>query len=111
MACACLHYLPPLAQNPTPQGDEDDPETGVQSSFRVGRPNAPRALTLFRLREVFPFEGKFHFRLKVCASAGGSEGFVVLVCLALARGVVATVCWQSIQTRASEGEERKASDD
>eukprot|EP00752_Nemacystus_decipiens_P001315 g1305.t1 len=47
------------------QGDEDDPETGVQSSFRVDRPSAPRALTLFRLREMFPFEGTFHFRLKV----------------------------------------------
>ncbi|CAM9774094.1 unnamed protein product, partial [Laminaria digitata] len=47
------------------QGDEDDPETGIQSSFRVARPSAPRALTLFRLREVFPFEGTFHFRLKI----------------------------------------------
>eukprot|EP00903_Cladosiphon_okamuranus_P007209 g6998.t1 len=47
------------------QGDEDDPETGVQSSFLVDRPSAPRALTLFRLREMFPFEGTFHFRLKV----------------------------------------------
>lgn len=47
------------------QGDEDDPETGVQSSFRVERPSPPRALTLFRLKEVFPFVGTFHFRLKV----------------------------------------------
>lgn len=48
------------------QGDEDDPETGVQSSFRVDRPTPPRTLTLFRLREMFPFEGTFHFRIKVC---------------------------------------------
>lgn len=47
------------------QGDEDDPETGVESSFRVERPNPPRALTLFQLREAFPFIGTFHFRLKV----------------------------------------------
>lgn len=57
------------------QGDEDDPETGVQSSFRVERPHAPRALTLFRLKEIFPFEGRFHFRLKVhegvCCVGGG----------------------------------------
>lgn len=47
------------------QGDEDDPETGVQSSFRVERPVPPRALTLFQLKEMFPFVGTFHFRLKV----------------------------------------------
>lgn len=47
------------------QGNEDDPETGVESSFRIERPSAPRALTLFQLREAFPFLGDFHFRLKV----------------------------------------------
>lgn len=50
------------------KGDEDDPETGVQSSFRVERPTAPRAVTLFQLRETFPFAGEFHFRLKVMIS-------------------------------------------
>lgn len=60
-----------LHETPGLQGDEDDPETGVQSSFLVERPSAPRALTLFRLREMFPFEGTFHFRLKVCVWGGG----------------------------------------
>ncbi|CAM9820471.1 unnamed protein product [Scytosiphon promiscuus] len=52
------------------QGDEDSPETGVQSSFRAERPSAPRALTLFRLRELFPFEGSFHFRLRIPDDSG-----------------------------------------
>ncbi|CBN76535.1 conserved unknown protein [Ectocarpus siliculosus] len=55
------------------QGDDDDPETGVQSSFRVDRPTPPRTLTLFRLREMFPFEGTFHFRLKVPDANGLSD--------------------------------------
>lgn len=57
-------------KNKTEQGDEDDPETGVQSSFSLDRPSAPRSLTLFQLREMFPFEGTFHFRLKVWCARG-----------------------------------------
>ncbi|CAM9989907.1 unnamed protein product [Pylaiella littoralis] len=59
------------------QGDEDDPETGVQSSFRVDRPTPPRALTLSRLKEMFPFEGTFHFRLRVPDESGLSNYYWV----------------------------------
>jgi hypothetical protein len=53
------------------QGGPDEPETGLQTSVRLGSDH--ESLTLFRVRELFPYEGTYHFRLRVGDAAGLSS--------------------------------------
>ncbi|CAM9241953.1 unnamed protein product [Chrysoparadoxa australica] len=58
----------------TLQGDADDPETGVSSTL-----TAPVPLTLAGLRDIFPYYGTYHFRLRIWDSDGAEYVWLDLV--------------------------------
>ncbi|CAM9764269.1 unnamed protein product, partial [Phaeothamnion confervicola] len=56
------------------QGDPGDPETGATATVDVKDQDfRGTALTLAKLRDLFPFEGKWHFRLRLADPAGRSS--------------------------------------